>query len=176
MTDLETRLLRTEELPRLWTIDRREFIESIYRLQDGQLVLEPHDFQVPGWPPGNQEGALPRLVAALGRGGLAWGAFNGETVAGGAVVDTLPVGVARDLVQLEWLHVGRDYRGRGLASSLFERAARFALEHGAKGLYVSATPSENTVHFYQGRGCVLAEPDPVLFEHEPEDIHFEWRP
>jgi GNAT superfamily N-acetyltransferase len=175
VTDLQTRLLRSEELPRLWEIDRREFIESIYRLQDGQLVLEPHHFDVPGWPPGNQEGELPRLVQALGRGGKAWAVFDGEMVVAGTVVDTQWVGVNRDLVQFEWLHVSRDYRRRGLARALFERASEFALQLGAKGMYVSATPSQNTLNFYQRRGCVLVEPDPELFEREPEDIHLEWR-
>ena len=49
-----------------------------------------------------------------------------------------------------------------------------ARELGAKKLYISATPSRNTVHFYQRRGCVLAsEVDPILFAKEPEDIHLE---
>jgi hypothetical protein len=43
---------------------------------------------------------------------------------------------------------------------LFEAAVAFAREADAKALYVSATPTENTVDFYLNRGCVLApEPD-----------------
>lgn len=39
-------------------------------------------------------------------------------------------------------------------------------------VYVSATPSENTIHYYPRRGCVLAhQPDPELLALEPEDIH-----
>jgi hypothetical protein len=34
------RLLARQELPLIWTIDRREFIEYVYRLRDGQLVLD----------------------------------------------------------------------------------------------------------------------------------------
>jgi hypothetical protein len=49
-----------------------------------------------------------------------------------------------------------------------------ARERGAKRLYISATPSENTINFYLRRGCVVAaEVDPHLFELEPEDIHLE---
>jgi hypothetical protein len=43
-------------------------------------------------------------------------------------------------------------------------------------MYISATPSENTVNFYQYLGCVLTEEvDAELFELEPEDIHLEYR-
>jgi hypothetical protein len=45
----------------------------------------------------------------------------------------------------------------------------------ARALHHSATPSENTIHFYLGLGCaVTQEPDAELFELEPEDIHMEY--
>ncbi len=172
---LPVRQLLIEELSLLWTVDRREFIDYIYRLQDGNLVLEPHHFDVPGWPADSKDRESPRHVEALGRGGIAWGAFDGESLVGGAVVDTRLVGAREDLVQLEWFHVSRDYRGRGLGQRLFQNAREFASGRGAAGLYVSATPSRHTVHVYQRLGCVLTEPDPELFEFEPEDIHLEWR-
>ena len=49
-----------------------------------------------------------------------------------------------------------------------------AREMGAKTLYVSATPSENTVRFYRSLGFRPADPiDPDLFRIEPDDIHME---
>jgi hypothetical protein len=42
--------LERHEIPRMWEIDRREYIANIYRLRDGALVLEPHNFDVPGSP------------------------------------------------------------------------------------------------------------------------------
>jgi hypothetical protein len=49
-----------------------------------------------------------------------------------------------------------------------------ARQRGAKGLYISATPSEHTIGFYLHMGCqVSSEPDPELLELEPEDIHLE---
>ena len=51
-------------------------------------------------------------------------------------------------------------------------AAAIARERGARLLYVSATPTENTVNFYLRRGCILATPpDPELLALEPDDIH-----
>jgi GNAT superfamily N-acetyltransferase len=75
-------------------------------------------------------------------------------------------------MQLAYLYVSRAYRGRGVGRQLFEAAVSSAREAGANALYVSATPTQNTVHFYLNRGCVLApEPDPKLLAAEPDDIH-----
>jgi ribosomal protein S18 acetylase RimI-like enzyme len=72
------------------------------------------------------------------------------------------------------MHVGRAYRHRRLGRRLLELARLAAHARGAKGLYISATPSENTINFYRRLGCELArEPDPELFAREPEDIHLE---
>ena len=61
------------------------------------------------------------------------------------------------------------------AGPLFEKAVERARQLGAKQLYISATPSENTVNFYRNLGCkVTSEIDPELFELEPEDIHLEY--
>jgi hypothetical protein len=39
-------------------------------------------------------------------------------------------------------------------------------------MVVSATPSENTVRFYLGRGFEpMTEPLPELYNLEPEDVH-----
>ena len=52
---------------------------------------------------------------------------------------------------------------------------REARRRGAEWMYISATPSENTIGFYLRLGCRVAlEPDPELFELEPEDIHLEY--
>jgi mutator protein MutT len=168
------RLLARDEITRLWEIDRREFIENIYRMQDGKLVLEPHNFDVPGWPPGHQEEAMPELLDCFDRGGTFWGAFESDALAGAAVLESEFIGARRKTLQLVFLHVGRDHRKLGLGTTLFNKAAERARALGAERLYVSATESENTVNFYMGRGCVVAvEVDPRLFALEPKDIHLE---
>ena len=79
------------------------------------------------------------------------------------------------MLQLKFLHVSRDYRKRGIASTLFKLAVEKAKAQGAKKLYLSATPSENTINYYMQPGCFLAnEIDPELFALEPEDIHLEY--
>src|SRR5215211_7107577 len=155
-------------------IDRSEFIENIYRLQDGNLVLEPHNFQANGWPPGKPETDGPEFERCFERGGIFHAMFDGTRLVGVAIVDPKRHGVGSDLVQLKFLHVGHGYRGQGTGASLFQRAVETSRAVGAAGLYVSATPSQNTVDFYMRRGCrLLGTPDPELFALEPEDVHLE---
>ena len=171
---MEFRTLGRDEIELIWTIDRREFIARMYRLQDGELVLVAHDFDVPGWHPDNVRRTTPLLYECYDRGGTFFAAFDGDKLAGIAVLDTVRRGERGDLLQLEMMHVGRDHRSSGLGTRLFEQAREAARSCGAVGLYISATPSENTVHFYQGRGArLLATPDVELFAKEPEDIHLE---
>jgi GNAT superfamily N-acetyltransferase len=170
---MEFRTLAREEIGRIWTIDRRERIDNIYVLVDGDLRLEPHNFDVPGWHPDSPRTLTPLLHEICDRGGNFYAAFEGEQLSGLSVLDTIWLGPKRDLLELAFMHVGRDYRGHGLGQALFEKAARAARERGACGLYISATRSENTIRFYQGRGSFLTTPDPVLFAREPVDIHLE---
>lgn len=170
---MEIRPLTREEVPLVWTIDRSEVIDGIYTVRDGELVLEPAHFDMRAWPPGEAEKYTPLLLACYDRGGVFTGAFDGATLAGVAALDTVWRGPGRDLLQLEFLHVGKPYRGQGLGRRLFAEAQSAARERGARGLYISATPSTHTVAFYRSLGCqLIAEPDPELFALEPEDIHF----
>ncbi len=170
---LEFRELERAEIDRIWTIDRREYIANSYRLVDSALHLEAHNFDVPGWPP-DTVAKMPQLHEMFDRGARFFAAFDGEQLAGLSVLDTLPRGERGDLRELGFMHVGRGYRGQGLGARLFEQARAVARELGARGLYISATPSENTIRFYRGCGAtVIAVPDPELFALEPEDIHLE---
>jgi len=174
VSGLEFRLLGRDELELIWTIDRAEFIERIYRLEDGELRLHPHNFDVPGWDPENVQRWTPLFYESYDLGAMYFGAFDGGALVGIAMLDTIWRGPQRDLLALELFHVGRDYRGTGVGTRLFEQARDGARERGARGLYVSATPTENTIRFYLGRGCVVLEtPDAELFALEPEDIHLE---
>jgi GNAT superfamily N-acetyltransferase len=100
------------------------------------------------------------------------GLFDADELVGIGVLESARAGRANDQMQLAYLYVSRAYRGRGVGTQLFDAAVSIAREAGANALYISATPTENTVDFYLGRGCVLAlEPDPRLLAAEPDDIH-----
>jgi predicted N-acetyltransferase YhbS len=168
------RKLLREEIEQVWNIDRSEVIDNIYRFESGSLVLSPHHIDVPGWPLGEAEKYTPILLDCFDRGGWFHGAFDRAALVGAVVLDSKLIGKHKDQLQLKFLHVSNSYRNSGLGTQLFELAKATARERGAKRLYISATPSENTVNFYLRLGCaVAAEPEADLFELEPEDIHLE---
>jgi len=166
------RELTRDEIPLVWAIDRREVIDGIYVVQNGELVLRPEHFDVHGWPPGEAEKYTPILTDCFDRGGAFFGAFEADRLVGVAVLESAFIGKDADQLQLKFLQVSRENRGHGLGRLLFELSARRAKELGAKRLYISATPSQHTVEFYLRLGCFpAAEPDPELYALEPDDIH-----
>ena len=172
--ELKIRELKEQEIDQVWSIDRAELVERVYSLERGELVLRDERHDVKGWPPGEPELYDPILRDCFAHGGTFYGAFDGETLVGLAVLEGRFIGAKRDQLQLKFMHVSRAQRGSGLGRALFERAVERARALGARRLYVSATPSENTIRFYLGRGCrVTDEVDPELFALEPEDIHLE---
>lgn len=172
---MNIRLLQREEIPLIWQIDRREIVENIYCLSNGELVLKSDYFDIQGWPPGEAEHYTPILQDCYNRSGTFWGAFENELLVGVAILEGKFIGSPKDTLQLKFLHVSREYRKRGIASTLFQLAVEKAKKLGARKLYISATPSENTIRYYLRLGCVLAkEIDPELFALEPEDIHLEF--
>ena len=151
-------------------------IENVFYLEDGELVLKPEQYDMQGWAPGEREQYSSILYDCFDCGGTLLGAFEGSELIGAAVLDKKFIGRDKDQLQLKFLHVSRGNRKRGLGRSLFERAVTRARELNAKSLYISATPSENTVTFYQYLGCVVTgEVDEELFQLEPWDIHFVYR-
>ncbi len=171
---LDARELTRSEVSRYWDIDRREVIDNIYYYENGALVLNPEHYDMQGWPPGEAGLYTPLLLDCFDRGGWFYGFFDGERLVAAVILESKFIGPHKDLLQLKALHVSRDYRSQGLGRRLFELAKEQARERGAKGLYISATPSEHTVNFYLRLGCTItAAPDPELFALEPEDIHME---
>lgn len=168
--------LMRDEIHLIWQIDRREIVENIYHLYDGQLLLEPDFFDIQGWPPGEAEQYTPILLDCYDRGGTFWGAFEAGRLIGAAILESKFIGSNHDTLQLKFLHVSRDHRKHGLGRALFDLVVEKARSLGARKLYISATPSENTINYYRRLGCVLAtEINPELYALEPEDIHLEYR-
>jgi ribosomal protein S18 acetylase RimI-like enzyme len=98
-----------------------------------------------------------------------WGAFDGDLLVGVMVYRPR---LTEDMAQLVFLHVSNNYRRHGIATRLTAECIRLAQEDGAGQLYVSATPSESAVGFYQNQGFrPVQKPHPELYELEPEDIH-----
>lgn len=169
------RTLSRDEIKDVWAIDRSEVINAVYYLEKGALRLRPAHYDLSGWPPGEAEKYTPILEACYDRGGWLYGLFDDQRLIGAAVLESHWIGKNGDQLQLKFLHISRPYRHRGWGQQLFGLAQAEAAQRGAKSLYISATPSEHTISFYLRLGCAAtSEPDPELFELEPEDIHFEY--
>lgn len=172
---MEIRSLSRNEISSLWTIDRSEIIHRIYHWKEGALVLVDDFYDVKGWPRDELERDTALLLECHDNGGHFFGAFEDEELIGAAVLESRFIGTERNQLQLKFLHVSNAYRGKGLGRTLFAQAAEKAKHLGAQKLYISATPSEHTVHFYQSLGCTpVAELNASLFDLEPDDIHMEY--
>jgi len=171
---VEFRRLGRAELARAGEIDRRERIDVLYEQHGSQLVARHGDWSASAWDPeGHGEHSVGGQVHALERyvdnGGIALGAFANRRLVGvGVVVPHLRPRIA----QLAFLHVSAPWRATGIGSRLSEQLEQIARTAGDSDMVVSATPSENTVRFYLGRGFrPMAEPLAELFELEPDDVH-----
>jgi GNAT superfamily N-acetyltransferase len=173
-SSVEFRRLGRTELSLVVEIDRREHIEMLYDQHGTRLVARHGDWNASVWDPdGHGEHSVEAQVHTLEHyvdiGGIVLGAFtSGGLIGIGVVVPHLRPGIA----QLAFLHVSAPLRATGIGSRLSEQLEQIARIAGDSDMVVSATPSENTVRFYLGRGFQpMAEPLAELFELEPEDVH-----
>lgn len=72
---------------------------------------------------------------------------------------------------LDLMQVSAVYRGMGIDRILFSLGKEEAKKAGAKGLYISACSSEETIAFYKAMGAVLTnEPIHEIADDEPYDL------
>jgi len=171
---VEIRRLARTELWRVAEIDRTERIDLLYEQRGTELVERHGNWSSPAWHPDGhgdhsveaQRHALEHYVDA---GGIPIGAFSdGRLVGIGVVVPHL----RPEIAQLAFLHVSQAFRAAGIGSHLSDELQLIARDTDDTEMVVSATPSQNTVRFYLGRGYeLMAQPLPELFEVEPEDVH-----
>jgi GNAT superfamily N-acetyltransferase len=166
------RRLRRHELARLGEIDRSEQIDAMYRVRAGQLQTYPVAIDVKGWEPGQVGEYVDRLQALYDADGVVLGAWHGGRLIGLGSLDVAGVGGDTGKLKLDMLYVSATSRHQGIGRALTQRLAELARARGARSLYISATPTLNTVNAYLRLGArLLEDPDPELVEREPEDIH-----
>jgi ribosomal protein S18 acetylase RimI-like enzyme len=112
-----------------------------------------------------------------------WGvlsAFEGERRVGGAVVAwntpwAHPLRGRDDLAALWDLRVRPEHRGRGVGTTLFDRAIVWAQERGCH-LFEVETQNTNVAacRFYARRGCVLGAIDRHAYADAPDEVRLLW--
>ena len=171
---MEIRKLERDELSLVGEIDRTERIDLLFEQHGPELVARRGTWNAPAWDPDNQgehsvDAQHQTLLRYADAGGIALGSFSNDRLVGIGVV---VLHIRPAMAQLAYLHVSQRSRSAGIGSSLSLDLERIALRAGDTEIVVSATPSENTVRFYLGRGYLpMEQPLPELFELEPEDIH-----
>ncbi len=171
---MEVRDLARDELSRVGEIDRTERIDVLFEQRGTELVARSGTWNASAWDPGGEgEHSVEAKRQALARyddaGGFARGAFSdGRLVGIGVVVSHIRPGIA----QLAFLHVSQGFRSAGIGSRLSVDLELIASRTCDTQIVVTATPSENTVRFYLGRGYrPMLQPLAELYELEPDDIH-----
>ena len=165
------RVLERDEIRILSEIDRYEIIEEVYRVRDGKLVLEKEyreEIDI-----SDESEVIEDYIQDYDGGGTFIGAFDGEKPVGLSGICGNLIGENKDMIQLSSLWVSNKYRKKGIGRQLIFMLKEKAKQSGAKKLYVSATPSKNTVDFYRSVGFYLTTPVKELFEDEPKDIHMD---
>ena len=171
---MKIRTLRKEEIEKVRNIDRSEIVEQIYYFKDGQLILEDEFYHINGWDPSELEQSVKHLHDINDRNGALLGAFDGDRLIAISALESEFIGRKKDQLQLYFHHVDSHYKHSGIGGKLLKKIMVKAKKLGAKKLYISATPSKNTIEFYMHMGCRLAsELNPKLYRMEPEDIHLE---
>jgi predicted N-acetyltransferase YhbS len=176
---MEPRLLKREEIIRLSEIDRSEVIDHIFQYREGNLILIEESCVIPDWNQWTTD-EIGRLSANLqelfDNGGFVFGVFDNQRLVGIGALDSKFIGRKKDQLDLAGLWVSSEYRRKGVATKLLFLIKEKAKGLGAKKLYISATPSLNTVTFYLNRGAkITSEIDAEKFKLEPEDIHLEMK-
>ena len=72
---------------------------------------------------------------------------------------------------LDVIQVDRRFRGQGIGRVLWEVAYKEAKRYGAKEIYISACPAEETICFYKAMGADITDnPIESVIEEEPDDL------
>ncbi len=110
-------ILSRQQLDQLWEIDRSEIIDTLYRLDNGQLRAYREYYDVRGWDPHDRQVYTPIHEACYDRGGI-FRLFDDEQMIAAAALDTLPRGMNGELRQLLFFYVGAGKRGRAGAATV----------------------------------------------------------
>jgi GNAT superfamily N-acetyltransferase len=166
---IDYREISLEELAnRILEIDVSEHGTIVYYWIENKLKAIPEEWNRPKWTQDTWHRESWIVVIKV-EGVKAWGAFENDCLIGMVVYRPF---LTDTMAQLAALFVGKDFRRKGVATQLMKKANEQALQDERKKLYVSATPSESAVVFYQKQGFIpTQEVNEELYKLEPEDIH-----
>lgn len=152
---------------------RRQIVVECWRRENGNWVIRDDPF-IDDWSESDYEFLVACLKNTIATGGFVYGFFCDGILKGFISVESALFGTVEKYLDLTSLHVSRDMRGKGIGKILFHEAGRWAKNHGAEKLYISAHSAVETQAFYKAMGCVEAkEYNQQHVEAEPYDCQLE---
>lgn len=153
---------------------RRQAVNDCWRrAEDGTWCVKSDPF-IDDWSEADYQFLVDCLKNTVRTGGLVTGAFSGGKLKGFVSVEPQLFGEENQYLDLTSIHVSEDMRGCGIGRALFAEAKKWAKEHGARKLYISAHSAVESQAFYKAMGCVEAqEYQREHVEKEPYDCQLE---
>ena len=146
---------------------RHQVVTRVFRLQEGRMTLADAPF-TDDWDAARR---VEKAEEILSGRFVTYCAFDGDRVVGEIMLIPRP---DKGRLIIDSFHVSEDYRRRGIGSALLEAARREAQKRGARALYASCCPAEETIRFYTAMGfCPSPDPISSCVEDEPYDLQME---
>ena len=147
---------------------RCERVERLWRKRGNDWILESIPCEKV-WDDEKKAWVVSYLARCVEKGGAVTGAFDGGRIVGFSMVEGRLRGTEERYANLAMLFVSSDFQRRGIGARLFRAACERARDLGARRLFISATPKENTIAFYWKMGCRDATEGIPEFIDSPDD-------
>ncbi len=153
---------------------RHQVVTDCWRRDNGKWVIRPDPF-IDEWTEKDYQVLIADLQETARFGGFVYAAFCDGQLKGFVSVTSELFGTSKQYLDLTNIHVSEDQRRCGIGKALFAAARKWAKEHGAGKLYISAHSAVESQAFYAWVGCVEAkEYSQSHVEKEPFDCQLEY--
>jgi len=154
--------------------NRYQETHRVKYVMDGQYLFK-EDYFIDYWDDDKKAEVIQSLQRCVQGGGVVVGAIKGHDLVGFANIESNTFGRSNNYLELAFLHVSNEYRGQGIGKILFQLCCDAAKQRGARQLYISAHPAQETQMFYMALGCGPAtEINHEILAREPLDIQLEF--
>lgn len=157
----------------LWDFDTYQCCHRMWAKTDGVWSLKPASI-VRQWNDDKKRQITRYLAWLISTGGCVFGAFAEGRLVGFATLDKGFGGSEEQYMNLSMLFVDAHYQRRSVGRFLFDECAKEAASLGARKLFISSAPAENTVAFFFSMGCQDTEESISGWEDMPYDRYLEF--
>ena len=130
---------------------RRQTVTKCLRREGDEWIVKDDPF-IDDWSEKDYSLLISGLKNTIEAGGFVYGAFYDNALKGFASVEPGLFGMKNEYLDLSNIHVSEDFRHRGIGTVLFHASKKWASEHGAEKLYISAHSAVESQKFYKKNG------------------------